>query len=96
MIDIMELKMSPDRVFLSACDTARAEISSDDGIVGLTRGFFVAGAPSVINTLWAIDDQSTAMLAKRFYQNMFDRDMDKAASLQEAKLYVLKNGFKDP
>ena len=94
--DIMGLKMNPDLVFLSACDTARAEISSGDEIVGLTRGFFVAGSPSVINTLWAIDDQSTAMLAKRFYQNMFDRGMDKATSLQEAKLHLMKNGFKEP
>lgn len=94
--DIMGLKMNPSLVFLSACDTARAEISSGDEIVGLTRGFFVAGAPSVINTLWAIDDQSTAMLAKRFYENMFDKGMDKAQALQDAKLYVMKNGFKDP
>ncbi|MGL1863360.1 MAG: CHAT domain-containing protein [Pseudodesulfovibrio sp.] len=94
--DIMSMKINPDLVFLSACDTGRAVIGSGDEIVGLTRGFFVAGTPSVINTLWAIDDQSTAMLAQRFYRNMFAGEMDKARALQEAKLYLMENGFESP
>ncbi|MGL1863362.1 MAG: CHAT domain-containing protein [Pseudodesulfovibrio sp.] len=94
--DIMGLKINPNLVFLSACDTARAKIGSGDEIIGLTRGFFVAGAPSVINTLWKIDDQSTAMLAKRFYENMLKKGMDKAEALKEAKLYVMQKGFKEP
>ncbi len=90
------MQIAPTLVFLSACDTGRAEVSGGDEIVGLTRGFFVSGAPSFINTLWAIDDQATSMLAQRFYKNMLVRNMDKAAALREAKLHLVQNGFESP
>jgi len=94
--DIMRFKASPSLVFLSACDTGRARVSGGDELIGLVRGFFVAGSPSLVTTLWPIDDESTAMLAFRFYENLLKRNMDKAKALQEAKLYLMKQGFKDP
>lgn len=96
VMDIMSVKVNPSLVFLSACDSGRAEITGGDEIVGLTRGFFVAGTPSVINTLWSIDDRSTAELVQRFYQNMFEKGMDKATALQDAKLHLIQEGFDHP
>ncbi|QJB57058.1 CHAT domain-containing protein [Pseudodesulfovibrio sp. zrk46] len=94
--DIMRLKSNPCLVFLSACDTGRARVSGGDELIGLVRGFFVAGSPSLVTTLWPIDDQSTALLAVRFYENLLKRNMDKSQALQEAKLYLMKNGYGDP
>jgi len=96
VMDIMGVKVKPSLVFLSACDSGRAEISGGDEIIGLTRGFFVAGTPSVINTLWSVDDNSTGQLVQRFYRNMLEDGMNKAAALREAKLYLMQNGFKAP
>lgn len=96
VIDIMNMTIQPNLVFLSACDTGKAEISSGDEIVGLTRGFLVAGAPSLVNTLWAIDDKSTSILVERFYENILAKGMDKARALQEAKQHVMRNGYREP
>ncbi|MFH0781848.1 MAG: CHAT domain-containing protein [Pseudomonadota bacterium] len=94
--DIMGLKINANLVFLSACDTAKSAVTGGDEIIGLTRSFFVAGASSVINTLWAIDDKSTALLAEQFYTNIFQKNMDKASALRNAKLHLMENGYKEP
>lgn len=94
--DIMRLKVNPSLVFLSACDTGRARVSGGDELIGLIRGFFVAGSPSLVTTLWPIDDESTALLVTRFYENLLKRNMDKSRALQDAKLYLMQHGFADP
>lgn len=53
-------------VILSACDTSLGEFSKGDEIVNLSRAFFYAGVPTVVSTLWAIDDEATAMLMESF------------------------------
>ena len=57
---------------LSACDTALgggyfAEVPAGDDIVGLTRAFLFAGSPSVVASLWAVNDRSTMGLMSGFY-----------------------------
>ena len=44
-------------VVLSACDTALSKIYSGDDLVGLSRGFMYAGTPSLMATLWQVDDR---------------------------------------
>jgi len=70
--EILGLRLKADLVVLSACDTALgsgylAEVPSGDDIVGLTRAFMFAGSPSVIASLWAVNDQSTMRLMRAFY-----------------------------
>jgi CHAT domain-containing protein len=56
-------------VILSACQTAITDIRRlPDEAVGLFAGFLQAGVPSVLGTLWAVDDVSTALLMTRFYE----------------------------
>ncbi len=56
-------------VNLSACQTAITDIRRiPDEAVGLFAGFLQAGVPSVLGTLWAVDDVSTALLMTRFYE----------------------------
>ena len=55
-------------VVLSACETALSKIYGGDDLVGLSRGFIYAGTPSLLATLWEVDDQSTAILMKKFYE----------------------------
>ncbi len=94
--DIMGMDCSPYLVMLSACDTGLSRISGGDELIGLQRGFFTAGAPSLITTLWPIADEPTARLVARFYTNMLKKGMDKAAALQDAKLHLIESGYPDP
>jgi CHAT domain-containing protein len=82
----LDLK-NADRVVLSACQTQLGELSAGDELVGLTRAFFFAGTPSVVATLWSVDDQPTRMLMERFYTHLRD-GMGKADALRQAQLDV--------
>jgi len=57
-------------VVMSACDTGRGEISSAEGVVGLARGFLLAGAAAVVVSLWAINDESTEKLMEHMYLHL--------------------------
>ncbi|MGI0494174.1 CHAT domain-containing protein [Alkalinema pantanalense CENA528] len=61
--------LSADLVVLSACDTGRGRITGD-GVVGLSRSLIAAGVPSVVVSLWAVSDNSTADLMRSFYRNL--------------------------
>ena len=60
-------------VVLSACDTQLGKRSKGDDIVGLTRAFLYAGAPSVIASLWQVDDRATLDFMKTFYLQLASR-----------------------
>jgi CHAT domain-containing protein len=57
-------------VVLSACETALGKLSNGDELVGLTRAFIYAGTPSVIATLWKVNDRASYELMREFYLNL--------------------------
>ncbi len=58
--EIVQLRLNADLVVLSACDTAVGPLQGQDGIANLSRAFLLAGARTVVSTLWQIDDLSTS------------------------------------
>ena len=69
--EVYELDLhSTDLVVLSACQTDLGAQSKGDDIVGLNRAFIYAGTPSVIASLWSVDDQATSMLMTSFYTHL--------------------------
>ncbi|PYY13589.1 MAG: hypothetical protein DMG60_21620, partial [Acidobacteria bacterium] len=68
--EIVQLALSADLVVLSACDTAVGPMEGEEGISTLSRAFLLAGARTVISTLWSIDDDSTLYLMKAFYAEL--------------------------
>ena len=82
----MDLKAN--LVVLSGCDTALGRLSTGDELVGLTRAFIYAGTPTVIASLWPVDDAATALLMSRFYENL--KTMPKVEALRQAQLRQIK------
>lgn len=85
--EVYRLRLRTDLVVLSACRTGAGQVSSD-GIVGLTRGFFYAGTPTVIATFWDITDETTASLMPGFYRR-YASTYAKSKSLRAAQLALL-------
>jgi tetratricopeptide (TPR) repeat protein/CHAT domain-containing protein len=81
-------------VVLSACETQLGPQSEGDDIVGLNRAFIYAGAPTVVASLWSIDDESTSFLMGAFYSNLM-RGMSKAGALQAAQAEIRKT-YRNP
>ena len=85
----MRLKMNADLVTLSACSTGLGKLVNGEGILGLTRAFFYAGARNVTVSLWSVNDSATASLMKAYYKNL-NRGLPKSAALRQAKLALLR------
>lgn len=75
-----------DLVTLSACQTGLGDIS-DDGVMGLQRGFKRAGVNSILMSLWPVDDEPTKILMEQFYENLI-LGQSKRQSLQSAQKYI--------
>ncbi len=75
---------------LSACQTNVGELSAGDELVGLTRAFFFAGTPTILSSLWSVDDQATEALMTAFYRH-WQAGMGKAEALQAAQAEVRAN-----
>ncbi|MCP4350131.1 MAG: CHAT domain-containing protein [Desulfobacterales bacterium] len=87
--EIFELDLkNANLVTLSACETALCKIQGGDDLVGLSRGFIYAGTPSVLATLWEVDDRSTSILMKKFYENWYRKGMSKPEALRKAQISV--------
>ena len=72
-----------DMVAMSACETGKGNISGD-GVFGLQRGFKMAGANSILMSLWKVDDDATCLLMTEFYKNWMN-GMGKNEALNAAK-----------
>jgi len=92
--EIRDLRLSADLVTLSACDTGIGRLQGQEGISSLVRAFLLAGARSVVASLWQVDDRSTAVLMKRFYSHLANGE-DKATALRLAKLDFIRQYKQD-
>lgn len=77
-------------VTLSACETGMSAVAPGDELIGLARGFISAGAPSLVLSLWTVDDEATAQLMASFYRRLRAGDHP-AAALRSAQLQLLKD-----
>jgi CHAT domain-containing protein len=87
--ELYNMNLSADLVVLSACNTGCGKLIRGEGIMSLARGFMYAGCPSIVMSLWPVDDQSTSLLMKYFY-NGLDDGLSKDKALRNAKLEYLK------
>ncbi|MBC8757324.1 CHAT domain-containing protein [Kordia sp. YSTF-M3] len=83
-------KNKSELVVLSACKTSDGELKKGEGVMSLARGFFNAGAKSVVSSLWDINEKASNDIIQEFYKNIAAGDT-KSFALQKAKLTYLKN-----
>ena len=92
--DLSKIKFTGvDLLTLSACDTALGGSISEDGkeIAGITYLLQRQGAKSVISSLWAVNDNSTSIIMKDIYYNVYYNNLSKVNSLRLAQLAMLKS-----
>jgi CHAT domain-containing protein/Flp pilus assembly protein TadD len=83
--EISKLELNADLVVLSACETGYGRFETGNGTASLARAFMYAGVPSLVVSLWQVNDASTAEIMQLFYANLA-KGMDKAEALRQAKL----------
>ncbi|MDH4079789.1 MAG: CHAT domain-containing protein [Nitrospira sp.] len=88
--EILELKLKADLVVLSACKTNLGEFKWGEGLVGLSRAFFYAGASSLIVSFWDVQDQSTSLLMEDLYKRINQGERP-AEALRQAKLALMNS-----
>jgi CHAT domain-containing protein len=87
--EIVQLRLNGNLVVLPACDTAVGPLQGQEGIANLSRAFLLAGARTVVSTLWQIDDSSSLFLMKRFYARLSENP-SAASALTAAKRDMLR------
>jgi CHAT domain-containing protein len=90
-VDVFNLRLDGALVTLSACESGRTAVVGGDELVGLSRGFLFAGASTLIQSLWRVEDGSTARLMQRFYGGLC-QGMPAAAALRAAQRSLLDDG----
>lgn len=88
--DLYRMRIRAALVVLSACETGIGELQRGEGIISLSRGFFYAGASSIVTTLWSIDDKASGEIMEAFYSNLM-RGQKKDEALRNAKLAFLES-----
>lgn len=83
-----------DLVVLSACETGLGEMEAGEGVYGLQRAFLVAGARTIIMSLFKVSDEATQQLMVKFYRKWIETG-DKRQAFIDAKKEI-RNEYKDP
>jgi CHAT domain-containing protein/tetratricopeptide (TPR) repeat protein len=87
-------KLDADLVVLSACHSGLGEYEHGEGYLGFAQGLFLAGGRSLVLSEWSVDDNASALVMTRFYQNLLgkrpglDHPLPKAQALQEATAWL--------
>ena len=74
MREVFDFKMDADLIALSACQTGLGQFIKGEGIEGINRAFFFAGASSVLMSLWTVNDQASYQFMQRFYTHLRSSD----------------------
>ena len=90
--EVFNLKLGSPLVILSACETGLGKEKRGEGVMGLTRAFMYAGAPTVGVSLWSVADKSTAELMTDFYKRLLTSGATPtrpSAAMREAQLSMI-------
>ena len=83
-LDLLDTEL----VVLSACETGLGQVQVGEGVFGLRRSFVLAGAKTLIMSLWKVPDLATAILMDRLYDNLLNKRLPRDESLHESQRYL--------
>ena len=88
--EVFNLRLGAPLVMLSACETGLGKEKRGEGVMGLTRAFLYAGAPTVGVSLWSVADKSTADLMTEFYKRLLASEgVSSTAAMRDAQLSMI-------
>ena len=87
--EIYNLSIPAELIVLSACETGRGKYHKGEGLISLARAFSYAGCPSLVMTLWRVNDQSGANVMAYFYEELA-KGYSKNTALQRARHFYLQ------
>jgi len=90
--EIFALHLNADLVTLSGCQSAKGKLTRAEGVLGLTRAFFYAGARSLLVSQWQVNDFTTAHFMEIFYSRLKEGNT-KTAALQKTKIEFIKGAI---
>lgn len=93
--EIVQLNLNSDLVVLSSCRSGLGKIDEAEGVLGMQKAFFEAGARSIVVSLWDVSDKYTAYFMEEFYKYLSD-GLDKPEALRKTKLYFMKKYSSNP
>lgn len=88
--EIYNMKLKARLAVLSACETGSGKLQRGEGVMSMARGFIYAGCPSIVMTLWQVEDKSGAKIMEDFYR-FLSRGKRKDVALRMAKLNHLNS-----
>jgi CHAT domain-containing protein/tetratricopeptide (TPR) repeat protein len=93
--EIVQMDLNCDLVVLSSCRSGLGKIDEAEGILGMQKAFFEAGANSIVVSLWDVNDEYTSYFMKDFY-NYLSEGYDKPEALRKTKLDFAKKYSANP
>ena len=88
--EIFDLQLNAQMTVLSSCKSGSGKMHKGEGIISIARAFLYAGCPSLVMTLWSVDDDASAKLM-HYYYDFLVMGNTKSVALQKAKLKFLKS-----
>jgi CHAT domain-containing protein len=87
--EVFNLRLGSPLVMLSACETGLGKERRGEGVIGLTRAFMYAGAPTVGVSLWSVGDKSTAELMPEFYKRLLAGQEGAPAAMRASQIALI-------
>jgi CHAT domain-containing protein len=87
--EILQLNLNSDLVVLSSCRSGLGDIDEAEGVLGMQKAFFEAGASSIVVSLWDVNDKYTSYFMKEFYEQL-SKGLSKPDALRNSKLNFIE------
>lgn len=88
--EIYNMPLRAELAVLTACETGIGKETSSEGVLSIAHSFAYAGCPSIVMSIWQIDEKTSAEIIENFYANLKD-GINKNQALKQAKLDYLRN-----
>jgi len=88
--ELYNMKLNSRMAVLSSCNSGSGKLHRGEGVMSLARGFIYSGCPSIVMTLWSVEDKSGVKLMTSFYKNLILGKL-KSESIQLSKIEFIEN-----